>query len=361
MSFRAEESRVMSDTTPVEYRVSESFHRVLNTLPDDAVPKGLVMVGVLTEQLHPIDGEAAQHVDHVEASVTTAPAAVVPGQTVDAILWLLQQVSSSLSKDRKELVGDVIDTAGLNESHKESLDGESRTEQVTEQVHPTVATVANEGHFTCEFCTQPFEFEGQLTPHWSQCDDRPSGEYFECPNCHNKFIAEYARTQHLQSCDATDPDSTNTPTTASDTTDETDYTCSSCGEQFDSRRKLQAHEFYCTPPNTDSQAESTTESDILARDAIGTVSHYSSDGYGFISTTDLADVDHPDADVSKDVFFHISEYPGHGATEGELLAFTIIETGKGFNAVEISKRQRQQQDDQDDTFASTRPQWSQDT
>ncbi|MFB6251479.1 MAG: cold shock domain-containing protein [Halobellus sp.] len=122
-----------------------------------------------------------------------------------------------------------------------------------------------------------------------------------------------------------------------------------------------SHEFYCTPPNTDSQSESKTESDVLVRDAIGTVSHYSSDGYGFISTTDLAGVDHPDADVSEDVFFHISEYPGHDATEGELLAFKVIKTEKGFNAVEISKRQRQQQDDRDDTFASTRPQWSKDT
>jgi cold shock CspA family protein len=319
------------------------------------------MVGVLTEQLHPIDGEAAQHVDHVEASVTTAPAAVVPGQTVDAILWLLQQVSGSLSAERKERVGDVIDATRLNERGEGMLDEESRTEQVTEQVHPTVAAGANETHFTCEFCTQPFEFEGQLTSHWAQCHDRPSGEYFECPNCHNKFIAEYARTQHLQSCDAMHPDSTNTPPTNSETTDETDYTCSSCGDAFDSRRKLQAHEFYCTPPNTDSQVESTTESDILARDAIGTVSHYSSNGYGFISTTDLADVDHPDVDVSKDVFFHISEYPGHDATEGELLAFTIIETEEGFNATGISKRQHQQQADRDDTFASTRPQWSQDT
>jgi hypothetical protein len=61
------------------------------------------------------------------------------------------------------------------------------------------------------------------------------------------------------------------------------------------------------------------------------------------------------------VFFHISEYPGHDATEGELLAFNVIETAKGFNAIEISKRQRQQQADRDDTFASTRPQWSKDT
>ncbi|WP_311174127.1 cold shock domain-containing protein [Halobellus ordinarius] len=356
MSFRVEESRVVSDTTPVEYRVSESFHRVLNTLPDDAVPKGLVMVGVLTEQLHPIDGEAAQHVEHVEASVTTASAAVVPGQTVDAILWLLQQVSSSLSEDRKELVGDVIAATGLNERGAGALDEESRTGRTAEQAHPTVAAVANESHFACEFCAQPFEFEGQLTSHWAQCDDRPSGEYFECPNCHNKFIAEYARTQHLQSCNATPPDSTNTSTT-----DETDYTCSSCGEAFDSRRKLQAHEFHCATPNTESQSESTTESDVLVRDAIGTVTHYSSDGYGFISTTALADVDHPDADVSEDVFFHISEYPGHDATEGDLLTFNVIETEEGFNATEISKRQPQQQENRDDTFASTRPQWSKDT
>ena len=352
MSFRVDGPRIISDVTRLEYRVSLSFHRVLRTLPTDAVPKGVVMLGVLSEQLEPLEEDVGEHIDHVESSVSSVPTGVVPSETVEAILWLLHQVKSTLASEQKETIGEVIEAAELNTSGDTAPDEKLSVSADSDgQSHLTVAAVASEEHFRCEFCSQPFEFEGQLTSHWMHCDDRPSGEYFDCPHCQNRFIAEYARTQHLQSCSQIVDES------ASQASETTNNVCEGCGEQFKSRRQLQAHEFTCSP----GEAESSAGSKVLVRDAVGTVTHYSTDGYGFISTTDLEGVDHPDADRSEDVFFHISDYPGREPSEGDLLEFNIITTEKGFNATEISKRPRRQRDDWDETFASTRPQWSKDT
>lgn len=68
-----------------DYGVSERFQVILDSLPDRQVPKSLVLIGVLTEELIAVNGDPSRH-RAIARSVTDPPQADVPAATVERIL-----------------------------------------------------------------------------------------------------------------------------------------------------------------------------------------------------------------------------------------------------------------------------------
>ncbi|WP_142986988.1 cold shock domain-containing protein [Halorubrum cibi] len=86
--------------------------------------------------------------------------------------------------------------------------------------------------------------------------------------------------------------------------------------------------------------------EFVAWDDVGVVDHSNSeDGYGFISTSEVAD----------DVFFHVSDVAGRFPTEDDLLQYDIHETDRGYEAVNIEHKKRAESSTE--PFASTRTRW----
>ena len=370
MSFRVRESTVVADSAQCTFRARPPFRRVLSTLPDETVPDGLVLVGLLAGQLRPTTETAAQHSQALVAAADDPPAATVTAQTVEALQWLLHEIGDELAPERKQQIGTVITAAELHsaaepsgtttahtaadaaapDAGEPSVDGEPQAATATTGADADTDT---EPAVTCEFCETGFENEDALRSHWLDCPARPSDARFECPHCQHTYIAEYALAQHLEACPdgdtgtnpgseaSSDPNDTSPNGTPSSST----YRCTDCGTQFDSRSALRAHAFTC--------AGSGTGRTVVARGASGTVVHYDSDGYGFISTPDLD---------GADVFFHVSDVPSGDCEEETFLEFNVIKTNEGFRAVNISCGGNGAPPDQRERpFASDRPQWSKDT
>ncbi|GAB7090737.1 hypothetical protein JCM18237_10080 [Halorubrum luteum] len=86
--------------------------------------------------------------------------------------------------------------------------------------------------------------------------------------------------------------------------------------------------------------------EYVVREEIGTVAHYNSEErYGFIETSE----------VSDDVFFNVSDVRGQAPTEDDLIQYDILETDRGYKAVNITHQRRKGVSE--DPFASTRTRW----
>ncbi|WP_394338775.1 cold shock domain-containing protein [Haloplanus rubicundus] len=357
MPYQREGTTVVGDSDQCTFQVRQPYRRVLGTLSDETVPDGLVLVGILAGQLRPTTEAAAQRSQALVAAADDPPAATVTTQTAKSLQWLLHEIGDELPADRKQRIGTVIETAGLHMPSESATspasqqcginsgDPDSNDEPLPDSRIEVEDTTPEAGgsSFICEFCGAGFDIEGDLRSHWVGCDERPRDARFECPDCHNEYIAAYALHQHREDCAETDDvEMAQDPT---QTEQSPTHRCADCGAVFDSRGSLRAHAFTC--------GGSEAGQRVVARGAIGTIVHYDSDGYGFISTPAVAD--------DQDVFFHISDVPGTRCSEGTAFEFDIIETDDGGRAINISQRGDGPVDARPERFASDRAQWSRDT
>ncbi|MFY4815937.1 hypothetical protein ACOJIV_25100, partial [Haloarcula sp. AONF1] len=113
MSLQYDDESRIENPGGSNYEVSERFQVVLGSLPDRQVPKSLVLIGLLTEELVPVSGDASRHQD-IARSATDPPQADVPAETVERILWVLSEVRETLPADRKQTIGLILSNSGLN-------------------------------------------------------------------------------------------------------------------------------------------------------------------------------------------------------------------------------------------------------
>ncbi|WP_265112013.1 cold shock domain-containing protein [Halosolutus halophilus] len=390
MGFYLEDDHLVSDTTETEYRVEGKFRRVLETLPDESVPRALILFGLLTEQLAPVESDSEKYIRIASENVDRAPAAEIPVETVKGTMWLLSEVRDSLDTERKRTIGRLLTEAQLNSpglistsnassetedstdaapspetaptaSSKTPPSGTDTTaeDEITNNDEPAAeSTTSNDSddgeRLDCEFCAASFRSESDLMSHSIQCDKRPSDARFQCEHCKNEYISERALSRHLEDCGEIG-------TTVI-------YDCETCGEQFESPQRLIKHKHTHSRSNSASRARTTSRTrscsntELIERGATGFVVYFDADGgYGFIDSSAVLKHQNTDSDASEDVFFHINEYPGSKVQENEKLRFDIKKTDRRFKAVNISFAQRERIETRDDTFASTRPRWGTDT
>lgn len=327
------------------YGVSERFQAVLDSLPDRQVPKSLVLIGLLTEELVPVSGNASRH-RAIARSVTDPPQAEVPAETVERILWVLSEVRETLPADRKQTIGRILSNSGLNapginntgtaETPQPNTTTTSNGEDQSTQSSPDTSETSNDqpslgGEYECEFCANHFQTDRELMSHLTACPDKPAGVQFSCDQCSRTYHSQYALDKHLDQSHKT----TNT--------EKTEHRCSDCNVTFDSATALIEHR----TTHSDSRSENRQTNDaFVARNDVGFVTHYNSqDSYGFISTSDVPD----------DVFFHRSDVDGRIPEEDDYLQYDIRETDRGYKAVNITHKP--QSEEPDDPFASTRTRW----
>lgn len=355
MALRYDGGDLIKNHDGSDYRATVRFQNVLSTLPDSSVPNALVLVGLLTEDLTPVTGELSQH-QNIAAETTDPPKAHVPAETVERILWLLSEVGESLNADRKRTIGTILSNSGLNSPATDDVgrskidpeDGsdsdhpeQSRTDRVDRSDTETDQS-QSQGNYGCEFCAERFRLERQLMSHLIECPEKPDGVQFSCDRCNRTYHSQYALDRHVERSHEEKP------------TQETLHRCSDCGATFESAMDLLKHK----PDHTESNVGSTTEDsrtsetvedsseEYTVRQDLGVVTHYNADdGYGFISTST----------VSDDVFFHVNDVRGRAPTEDDLLMYDIRETDRGYNAVNITHKQRTEP--VDDPFSSTRTRW----
>lgn len=383
------ESRVTNpDST--DYRVGSRFQTVLSTLPDSTVPEAVALLGILTDELIPIEADTADHREAAEA-ISNPPSADVPAETVQSILWLLGEVRESIDDERKQNIGTLLSKSGLNSpgdvdnespqttdiddsgdstnsnrsttgTNDEGDNGDdvgdnnedlSDDENIVEDSEDSAGSneddaednVGENGNdYECEFCAQPFAVESALMSHLTSCVRRPNGAQFGCDQCNNAYSSQYALDRHVEDehKKAYNPD----------------YHCSDCGREFDSRTDLLNHRTVhtgrsVTDSTTNNSSDSTNKQEpshgLLARNDTGVVANFlSEEGYGFISTSE----------VSEDVFFHVTEFSGELPSEGDSVQYDLYGTDRGFEARNVGHHFREEASD--DPFASTRTRWGND-
>ena len=339
-----------------DYRVGTRFKKVLETLPDSTVPEALVIIGILTSELTPVDADPSAHRD-TAATITDPPSAEVPVETVQRTLWLLGEVRGSLSEERKQMIGRIVSASGLNtpgESETESshtCETDKRVDLNTDEANSTPRDVdeGEESHndfeknYECEFCTEPFAEERELMSHLASCAKRPDGVRFACDHCDSTYHSQHALDRHVERTHEAEPE------------EQTVHRCSDCGAEFAAPMDLLKHKENHTvdsrdaadiDDSSDSTSGQQVNDEFVAQDDVGVVDHSNpEDGYGFISTSE----------VTEDVFFHVSEVSGRFPTEGDLLQYDIRETDRGYEAVDIEHKKRAKSST--DPFASTRTRW----
>ena len=339
-----------------DYQVGNRFKKVLETLPDSTVPEALVIVGILTRELTPVDVDPSEHRD-TAATITDPPSAEVPVETVKRTLWLLSKVRESLSEERKQAIGTVLSASGLNTpegSESERAQTSEMDESVDSNVdssNPTTGDIHEdeggqnnlEKNYECEFCAKPFASERDLMSHLTSCTERPDGARFGCDQCDSTYHSQHAVDRHVERTHDPEPE------------EQTVHRCADCGDEFDAPMDLLRHRASHTGHSND--AADTDDSsaptggqqlndEFVARDDVGVVDHSNpEDGYGFISTSEVTD----------DVFFHVSNVAGRFPTEDDLLQYDIRETDRGYEAVDIEHKKRAESST--DPFASTRTRW----
>ncbi|MDB2287008.1 cold shock domain-containing protein [Halorubrum ezzemoulense] len=339
-----------------DYWVSNRFQVVLNSLSDQQVPKSLVLIGVLTEDLTPVTGDSSHHRD-IARTITDPPQAEVPAETVERILWVLGEVRETIPADRKETIGRIISNSGLNSPGASSTDT-TETPQSNKQntssdknqsttASPNTDKASNHqsvsgGDYECEFCAEQFHTDRNLMSHLTSCPDKPTGVQFPCGQCPKTYHSQYALDKHLNR------------THEKKNTKETIHRCSDCTATFDSATALIKHRTTHSGSTSEDPTENIGQSKtghhpneaFVARDDIGFVTHYNAeDSYGFISTSEVPD----------DVFFHRTDVEGRTPVEDDYLQYDIRETDRGYKAINITHKQRT--DQPDDPFASTRTRW----
>lgn len=368
--------------------VAFAIQNVLNTLPDESVPRGLILLGILTEQLAPIASDTEKYIRIASENIDRAPAAKIPVETVKGVMWLLSEVQDSLDSERKQTIGRLLTEAHLNSPGLSDTSNESsqikdsvKAAQSTETVptassdtsasetdttvenettdnNPTAETTTSNDsddgeRLDCEFCAASFRSESDLMSYSIQCDERPSDARFQCEYCKNEYISERALSRHLEDC--------------GEVNETVVYECETCDERFESPQRLIKHKPTHSRSNSPqakstSRTRSRSDTKLIERGTTGFVVHFDADdGYGFIDSSAVLKHQNSDLDVSEDVFFHVSEYPGRRAEENEKLRFDIKKTDRGFKAVNISFARLKQIETRDDTFASTRLRWRTDT
>lgn len=356
MSLQYDSRDQIKNSDGSDYHVSERFRIVLNSLPDQQIPKSLVLIGILTEELTPVTGDSSHHRD-IARSITDPPQAEVPAETVERILWMLSEVHDTIPADRKEKIGDILSSSGLNSPGSRSTDitntsesNEQNTSTDKNQSKPDNPNTreasddqsASGGEYECEFCADQFRTDRDLMSHLTACPDKPAGVQFSCDQCSKTYHSQYALDKHLDRAHE------------KNTTEETVHRCSDCTATFDSATALVEHRTTHSDSTSEDPTENTRQSQaghrpndaFVARDDIGFVTHYNAkDSYGFISTSEVPD----------DVFFHRSDVDGRTPTEDDYLQYDIRETDRGYKAVNITHKQRTEQPD--DPFASTRTRW----
>ena len=391
MSFRLKNGILRSKRSDTAYHVEKSFQLVLQTLSDEEVPRALVMLGILTEQLDPVESEADRHIRIVSENVDEAPATAVPEATVRSVMWLLNEVRPSLDTERKQTIGTLVTEATLNvPATTYTVQRESTPTEPTDQTNTTDAvetddtadrpdptateTVENQPPETtdtpgdvedaaleCEFCNDRFPTETTRKVHTIRCPERPDEARFQCDHCGNEYVSQHALNEHLDDCgDARSTERDREPVRT--TTDGTAvYTCDTCGEAFDSPQQLIEHR-HPTLDCTERPSSSRSGSTVVERRATGVVVHFdSSKGYGFIRSSDFIQLQDSSANSPDDLFFHVSEYPGGSVSPGEQLRFDIAKEDDAFEAVNISRLYQKRIEPWDDTFASMRPRWGRDS
>lgn len=357
MALNYDGEDVIENSGGTDYQVSKRFSTVLDTLPNSSVPKALVMLGLLTEEVTPVSGDLS-HQQTIAAEVTDPPPADVPTETVEGIVWLLNEVRASIDDDRKNTIGTILSNAGLtapspgnadavNTSGPEMRDSSEEVRHSTPIQNSTADEARNrslsEKPYECEFCAKQFHKEKALMSHLITCDEKPDGARFSCDQCDKSYHSQYALDRHIERHHG------------NETSQDTVHRCSDCGSEFESAMDLLKHKTDHTEQSHTSTGSDTSSSsnktqkrndEYIARQDVGTVAHYNAEeGYGFISTSE----------VSDDVFFHISDVRGRSPTESDLLQYDIIETDRGYKATHITYQPRKQPSE--DTFASTRTRW----
>lgn len=408
MAFSLDGSLLVSDVdSTTDYRIAEPMQRVLTTLPDQqGVPKAIVMVGILTEQLDPVESELDSQIEIVSQNIDQTPHTSVPDRTINGIEWLLYHLRETLTPTRKQKIGQLLQQAGLtSESGKKQSQAKTETDETeaesetndtadeTENKNTTEATNSagesrqdssetqtkysttaesglnnstettttetssdHNGRILCEFCESTFSSQTNLVSHTVQCDSRPADAKYTCPDCGNTYVSETALERHHEQC-SQDTESKSANSTGSDQ----DHTCEHCGTTFTKLQTWLEHEKSCQESRSGSISTgrlsqvSTTSDTLIAEGITGRVETYNENkGYGFILTVSLGN---PEQDNT--VFFHISEYPGQKPQAREKLRFDVRETEDGLKAEAISKTESDLPEATDNTFASDRTQWGQ--
>lgn len=389
MAVYRDAGQLVSDSSDSGYDVDERFWRVLQTLPaDEPVPYALVMFGLLTDQLTPLNGNTQDRTQQAIESIDRVPSTPVSPQTQKGIQWILGQVQNSLSADRKQQVGDLLITAGIatrtehprantadtvsdtSESEPESVDNkqqvstpspESKQSKATDATsHETAPESKNKKEsdsgqkdtdelktehadesVECEHCGAAFATISDLISHSIQCSERPADAKYVCEHCGNKYISEKALADHLEDCSENDNSGSAT------------RICSKCEASFESIQRLLSHRQSC---GTQIPEDAPQPGEIVAKEATGRiVNYFTGDGYGFISTFDLND------SGPTDIFFHISDFPDANPQQKQPLQFNVKKTSDGYRAINIELRSLENPEAWDETFASKRPQWGRDT
>lgn len=370
-----------------EYQVSDRFCHVLRTLPKDSIPEAIVLLGILVEELTPVNDNIEEKIRYAKNSIDEPPTVDISSTTVRSILWLLKQVRNSLNKERKLLVGTLIANAELNTptsgkedsegvlstaenvhtSGVEGLDAREREskdscedldqreddstmsneDSALESINRDLNQVDDSNIYECEFCSNTHSSKEELMTHLVNCSERPAGMTFKCTSCTSVFNSQFALERHVKR-------SHESGTVVNPT-----YSCSICEQEFDSRSALLNHtvthsETESGDHDTDgqskrqqnSQSEQAIETGLIERNDIGVVDHFDAEkGFGFIKT----------GTVPEDVFFHISDFVGEPPTGGDRVQYDIDGTENGYTARNVCHSQRDELDD--DPFASTRTRW----
>lgn len=353
MGFQWVGSRLVSDVTKTEYQVGEPFERVLQTLPDDSVPRGLVWLGILTEHLEPVDEDIEDHLRVVTENVADAPTATISPQTVCGIERILSRERTLLDTVRNQVIDDLITSASLDSpgvieaSAEPDPTGTANRAQRDDREQSNAdrkTDVAETEAFDREFCTDSFGSESALKSRSIDCETRPAEARHECEHCQNVYISQQYLKQHLEDC--------------SSTSSRTVYRCDHCDKEFEDALTMIRHEHACA----DVKSHADTRTVQVASGATGVVVEYdASRGFGFITTFDISDSEETRADGAVKVFFHVSEYPGDQASEGDRLGFDVERTERGLRAVNILRAQSGTSATWSIDLASERPRWGQDS
>lgn len=365
-----------------EYQVHINLQRVLKTFPDESIPASIVILGVLVEEIKPVDGDFEHVLVEAKKLVDDPPIAHISSETVRAIQWLLKQVQPSLDADRKQLVGDFITNAGLNypAQYKENIEEGSNEdaskirnescETATEIMQSSIAErkdssesptggidsascnsihdeADNTGCLICEFCGNAFSSAEELMSHLVGCSERPANATYECTICSSVFNSQFALDRHEEQ------------THASRARIDSTYSCDTCGQEFSSKPELLDHTTAHSlsdlrQHDTDDQVDSPDESQggqpiqrgLIERNDTGIINHFDPEkGFGFITT----------GTVSDDVFFHISDFTGKTPSKTNEVKYDLYGTENGYKARNICHFSRNKS-----PFASTRKRWGND-
>lgn len=110
----------MAESEGTELTASRSFRRLSGILSDEGVASSLVLLGILTGQIDPVEGDRGPLFRTAVDAVNEASPVSIGPNTVKAIEWLLAEVRDQLSPERKRLIGRLVEQTGINVSNPES-------------------------------------------------------------------------------------------------------------------------------------------------------------------------------------------------------------------------------------------------